>query len=52
MGLKVCLDVLTRYLEGIPKYFLFWKNRKFILASKIRSETDFFSSIFFFLIPG
>lgn len=28
MGLKVCLDILTRYLEGILTYFLFGRIKE------------------------
>ena len=50
MGLKVCLDILTRYLYGIPMYFLFWKNQRensfWLLRSGVR--LTFFLSFFLF----
>lgn len=27
MSLQVCLEVVTRYLVGIPMHFLFWKSK-------------------------
>ena len=51
MGLKGCFDSLTRYLVGNSNVLplLEKSKRKFILTSKIRSETDcFFLFLFFF----